>query len=71
MGLFDRFRKRVHEVAEQTDADALSADEGSEEALAALASAEQPSTEPTTPIQPQPTPEMAPSEEEWDSGCLR
>ena len=32
MGLFDRFRKRVHEVAEQTDADALSADEGSEEA---------------------------------------
>ena len=36
MGLFDRFRKRVHEVAEQTDTDALSADEGSEEARAAL-----------------------------------
>ena len=35
MGLFDRFRKRVHEVAEQTDAEALSADEGSEEARAA------------------------------------
>jgi len=66
MGLFDRFRKRVHEVAEQTDADALSADVGSDEALAALASAEQASTEPTTIIQTQSVPEMAPQEEEWE-----
>ncbi|MDA7740203.1 signal recognition particle-docking protein FtsY [Candidatus Poseidoniaceae archaeon] len=66
MGLFDRFRKRVHEVAEQTDADALSADAGSDEALAALASAEQASIEPTTIIQTQSVPEMAPQEEEWE-----
>ena len=66
MGLFDRFRKRVHEVAEQTDADALSADEGSDEAFAALASAKQASSEPTTPIQTRIEPEMTAPEEEWE-----
>ena len=63
MGLFDRFRKRVHEVAEQTDADALSADEGSEEAQAALiAAGQQPQSPSPTPAQ-QPT---TPEEEEWE-----
>ena len=63
MGLFDRFRKRVHEVAEQTDADALSADEGSEEAQAALIAAGQQLQSPSpTPAQ-QPT---TPEEEEWE-----
>lgn len=63
MGLFDRFRKRVHEVAEQTDADALSADEGSEEAQAALIAAGQQLQSPSpTPAQ-QPT---TPDEEEWE-----
>ncbi len=32
MGLFDRFRKRIHEVADETDQDALSVDASSEEA---------------------------------------
>ena len=36
MGLFDRFRKRVHEVAEETDDAALSVEEASEEAQALL-----------------------------------
>ena len=36
MGLFDRFRKRVHEVAEETDDAALSVEESSEEAQALL-----------------------------------
>ena len=30
MGFFDRFRKRVKEVAEETDLDSLTADEDSE-----------------------------------------
>ena len=36
MGLFDRFRKRVGEVADETDGDALSVDADSEEAKAYL-----------------------------------
>ena len=36
MGLFDRFRKRVHEVAEETDDAALSVEEASQEAQALL-----------------------------------
>ena len=41
MGLFDIFRKRVKEVAEDTDEDELSAQEESEEAEAALSEREQ------------------------------
>ncbi len=51
MGLFDKFRKRVNEAAEEADIDALSTDEESEEAQEALAS--------QNPIDTQP-------EEEWD-----
>ena len=66
MGLFDRFRKRVHEVAEQTDADALSADEGSEEAQAALVAAgQQPQSPSHTPVQEPPSP-LGEAEEEWE-----
>ena len=38
MGLFDRFKKRVREVAEEVDSDALTAMEDSEEGVAALES---------------------------------
>ena len=37
MGFFDRFRKRVHEVAEETDIDSLTVEEGTDEADEVLA----------------------------------
>ena len=37
MGFFDRFKKRVKELADETDLDALTAEEGSEEANEAIA----------------------------------
>ena len=36
MGLFDRFKKRVQEVAEEVDSDALTADADSQEGKAAI-----------------------------------
>ena len=36
MGLFDRFKKRVKEVAEEVDSEALTAVEDSEEGIAAI-----------------------------------
>ena len=48
MGLFDRFRKRVHEVAEETDGDALSVEATSEEAQTLL---DQPGEQPPDTIQ--------------------
>ena len=63
MGLFDRFRKRVTEVATETDTDALSAEANTKEAQEALATAQTPSSEPPTPVQQ--TPEVEP-EEEWE-----
>ena len=54
MGLFDRFRKRVHEVAEETDGDALSVEATSQEAQALL-NQQDPAPKPSQPI-----------EEEWD-----
>ena len=41
MGLFDRFRKRVIEVVEEADADALSAEEDTTEALEAISQLQQ------------------------------
>ena len=38
MGFFDRFKKRVKEVADETDMDALTAEEGTQEAEEAIAS---------------------------------
>ena len=54
MGLFDRFRKRVHEVAEETDGDALSVEATSQEAQELL-NQQDPAPQPSQPI-----------EEEWD-----
>ena len=65
MGLFDRFRKRVTEVAEQTDADALSADAESAEARAALAEA-QSHAEPIPQIHSKLVEQPTESEEEWE-----
>ena len=65
MGLFDRFRKRVTEVAEQTDADALSADAESAEAQAALAEA-QSYVEPTPQIHSTVAEQPSEPEEEWE-----
>ena len=39
MGFFDRFKKRVKEVADETDMDALTAEEGTQEAEEAIATA--------------------------------
>ena len=52
MGFFDRFKKRVKEVADETDMDALTAAEGSQEAEEAIAS-----------LPPEPIEEV----EEWDN----
>ena len=51
MGFFDRFKKRVKEVADETDMDALTAEEGTQEAEEAIAAA------PTEPID---------DEDDWD-----
>ena len=72
MGLFDRFRKRVTEVASETDTKALSAEENSAEARVALQSALNNETD----SQPKPSPsQFEPSgsqavededEDEWE-----
>ena len=36
MGLFDRFKKRLSEVVDEVDTDAISAERGSNEALDAI-----------------------------------
>ena len=69
MGFFDRFKKRVKEVVDDTDLDALTAEEGSEEAEEAMASTAPTITEEEwdditeieTPIE-----ETPPEEDEWD-----
>ena len=69
MGFFDRFRKRVKEVVDDTDLDALTAEEGSEEA-AQITTETTPSveeegedvTEVQAPIE-QPT---SPEDDDWD-----
>ena len=63
MGLFDRFRKRVHEVAEETDGEALSVEATSEEAQALL---QQPNDAPVE-APTQPVPQAAPEDDDdWD-----
>ena len=65
MGLFDRFRKRVTEVASEVDTDALSAEADTKEAQEALESAQKPSPKPQAPIEQNQViePEV---EEEWE-----
>ena len=53
MGLFDKFRKRIHEVADEADGDALSVDAASPEAEAFTGV-------PTTPVS------EATSDDQWD-----
>ena len=69
MGLFDRFKRRVQEVAEDVDSDELTATEDSEEGQVALQTAteieeywdDEPLVEPTeTPVEP------IESDDEWD-----
>ncbi|RJU87200.1 MAG: signal recognition particle-docking protein FtsY [Candidatus Poseidoniales archaeon] len=59
MGLFDKFRKKVQDAAAEADTDSLSAEEGSEEALAAI-DYQQKSI---SPIQEEPEEEP---EEDWE-----
>tara|TARA_A100001037_G_scaffold117116_1_gene106566 strand:+ start:5789 stop:7186 length:1398 start_codon:yes stop_codon:yes gene_type:complete len=59
MGFFDRFRKRVKEVAEETDLDSLTADEDSEEAKAALLQREE-------VIAAQIQSDEKPNDDDWD-----
>ena len=74
MGLFDRFRKRVHEVAEEADGDALSVEATSDEAQALL---EQPPEQPSDSIQdddwddvdegPPQTASVEDDDDDWDT----
>ena len=68
MGLFDRFKKRVNEVAEQTDADALSAEANSDEAQAAIAAADRHASSVQTPAPSPPAPVEVeePPTDEWE-----
>ncbi|HIF05221.1 MAG TPA: signal recognition particle-docking protein FtsY [Candidatus Poseidoniales archaeon] len=68
MGLFDRFRSRVKEVAEETDLDGLTAKAGSEEAVEAIAVAEALQEEEWDEVEQIQTPveSTEPAEEEWD-----
>ena len=76
MGLFDRFRKRVHEVAQETDGEALSVDATSEEAKALIATPPQPPSSPEEPDddwddvdeEPVPTtPATVEDDDDWDT----
>ena len=74
MGLFDRFRKRVTEVASDADTNALSAEEDSDEARAALQQAatesiEQNQFQPATQSGEYPAPIGDEDEEEWFLDC--
>jgi fused signal recognition particle receptor len=78
MGLFDRFRKRVHEVADEADGDALSVDADSEEAqevierhLHPTASAEEEweDLDDVSDVEEAPSPSEEPEEDDddWDT----
>ena len=73
MGLFDRFRKRVHEVADETDDKALSVEATSEEAQALLdgpaSSAAAPQEDDWDDVdeEPLPTASVETDEDDWDS----
>ena len=71
MGLFDRFKKRVKEVAEEIDSDALTAQEDSVEGKAALESSSmiEEEWEEDVPEEPQTLPPETyeePSDDDWD-----
>ncbi|MEC7723391.1 MAG: hypothetical protein VYB36_05730, partial [Candidatus Thermoplasmatota archaeon] len=60
MGLFNRFRRRVKETVDASDAEGMLAEEGSDEANAALQAREAVQEQSATP---QPTPS---SDDDWD-----
>jgi fused signal recognition particle receptor len=68
MGLFDRFRSRVKEVAEDTDLDGLTAEAGSDEAEKAIAAAEALQGEEGNEVEQiqAPVEPPKPAEDEWD-----
>ena len=66
MGLFDRFRKRVTEVASEVDAYELSAEENTQEARDALNTAEHREQNPRIPLPEPQTVEAPVIEEEWE-----
>ena len=68
MGLFDRFRKRVTEVASEVDTDELSAEASSVEAQEALVAAQTqiPATTLKPTIQETQTIEQNNAEDEWE-----
>jgi fused signal recognition particle receptor len=68
MGLFDRFRSRVKEVAEEIDLDGLTAEAGSDEAEKAIAAAEALQGEEENEVEQIQTPvePPKPAEDEWD-----
>ena len=63
MGLFNRFRRRVKETVDASDAEGMLADEGSEEAEAALREREAVQTQPTSTL---PAEAPTPSEDDWE-----
>ena len=76
MGLFDKFRKRIHEVADEADGDALSVDASSPEAETIVPAPEPPAPEATTDDEwddlddlPEHEPEVAVEEmdDEWET----
>ena len=72
MGLFDRFRKRVHEVATETDDAALSVEEASQEAQALLNQPVAPEEEDWDDVEEieapaQPPVQEADTDDDWDT----
>ena len=69
MGLFDRFKKRVQEVAEEVDSDALTADADSQEGKAAIEVSQHIEEDWDEDIEDEPIveePQVEPVDDDWD-----
>ena len=71
MGLFDRFRRRVKETVDASDAEGMLAEDGSDEAMAALKAREEAEGQPRAPMSaPSPPPEADdwedPADDDWE-----
>ena len=69
MGLFDRFKKRVQEVAEEVDSDALTADADSQEGKAAIEVSKHIEEDWEEDIEDEPIleePQVEPADDDWD-----
>ena len=69
MGLFDRFKKRVEEVVDATDAESLSAQEGTSEAEQALKKAEENASIPKQAEHLQSAYDESGQDEDWEDDC--